>query len=135
MELARGHDQALAHAAVDVDAEDLEAGAAVSATASAGDALTAVEIGFDGAAVDGFETAGGVVDPLDLDAELVADDAGVGEEGLASVVGVPVGAADAGAVDPDHGVAGRGVGRGGSLDQAQVAGGVERDRVHVAVMP
>ena len=113
VQLVDGDRQPFAHAAVDVDAEDLQALAAVGAAATAGDAGAAVEVGLDGAAVADGEVVLeiGRTQREDFDGQLVAEDARVGEEGLVALVGVQVGAADAHAQDADEGLAGTGFGR------------------------
>jgi len=55
VEFAQGDGEDFAHAAIEVDAEDFHVSAAVGLAGAAGDALLAVEIGFDGAVVAGLD--------------------------------------------------------------------------------
>src|SRR5205085_2501004 len=73
VQLVRGNENALAHAAVDVYAEDLEIDTAVAFAAAAGDAAAAIEIRLDGAAVAGAQIGARIIHLVDLDAELVAE--------------------------------------------------------------
>ena len=69
MQFVRGKDHALAHAAVAMDAEDLQCLAAVGAAALAGMAGAAVQVRLDGATVADFEMRDTFTDGEDFDAE------------------------------------------------------------------
>tara|TARA_B100000809_G_scaffold224362_2_gene234462 strand:+ start:897 stop:1202 length:306 start_codon:yes stop_codon:yes gene_type:complete len=88
-----------------MDSEYLQPGAAIGAAIPAGDAIVAVEIGFDGAEVSGAQPRSVLSDLEDLNAELVTENAWVFQEGLAAPVGMQVGAADPYPVNPDEGFA------------------------------
>jgi hypothetical protein len=94
-------DEELLHAAVAVDAEDLQVGAAVASCRAAGDAWLQLRYGSTAQRSPGVWSRRRVVHFENFDAELVAEDARVGEERLLAAVGVPVGAADADAMDAD----------------------------------
>jgi hypothetical protein len=105
MELVRGKDHALAHAAVAMHAEDLQRFAAVGAAALAGVAGAAVEVRLDGAAVADAEMRDAFTDGEDFDAEFMAEDAWELDEGHFAEVAAEVGAADADGADGDEGLA------------------------------
>ena len=99
VELARGDDKLLAHPAVGLDTQHLEGRAAVWLAAPAGDALAAIDVRLDGAAVARSHVCDRGADGQHLDPQLMAEDAGVGKKRLLAVERVDVGAADA---DPPH---------------------------------
>ncbi len=77
--------------------------------------MTAAHIGLDGAAVAHFERRGGMIRPAStgsdlqhFNAQLVAQDAGIGKKGLPAGEGVQIGAADADAADAHQHLARRG---------------------------
>ena len=99
----------LAHAAVHMDAQHLQAGAAVGAADGAGVAVTAVDVGIHGHPVAHLQALGIlgriVGDADDLTTELVADDPGIADQAVGAAEGADVAAADGGAVDLDQGLA------------------------------
>lgn len=96
----------LAHTAVNMHAQHLQAGAAVGPANGAGIAVAAVDIGVHSHAVAHFQALGilsgigGNAD--DLTAELVADDAGIADQTVGAAEGADVTAADGGAVNLDQ---------------------------------
>jgi len=102
VELGRGKEHALAHAAVAMHAEDLQCFAAVGAAALAGVAGAAVEVGLDGATVTDLEMRNAFTDGEDFDAELMPEDARKLDEGHLTEVAAEVGAADADGTDGDE---------------------------------
>lgn len=105
MELVRGQDHALAHAAVAMDAEDLQCFAAVGAVTFAGVTMAAVEVGLDGAAITGCEMSDTRADCEDFDAELMTENARELDEGHFAEIAADVSAADADGTDGDKGFA------------------------------
>ena len=100
VELAQGNLDDLPHPPVHVDAEHFELRAAVGPAPAAGDAPAAFQVGLHGAAVAGLQAHVHRVGRRDqLRAQLVPQDARVGEEGLVAFEGVEVGAADPDAAD------------------------------------
>lgn len=130
MELAGWNNELRPHAAVGVDAEDLEFFAAVRSAAAAGVAGRVVDVGFDGAAVTGFDVGHTVADRQDFDAEFVAENARVRHKRHLAEVSADVGAADADAMDADEGFAGAGRWRLGEVDGSEGFGGFEEESVH-----
>ena len=109
----------IAEAAVDVHAEHPDALAAVRLAAPAGDAVAAGQVGNDGDRLPRpHGTAGRCLH--DLAPELMAHDAGVGQERLLAAEDVEIGAADADTTDADQHFAGSGRGLR-SLHQRQAA--------------
>ena len=96
--------------------------ATVRSAAAAGQAVAAVEVRLHCHLVTNLHTINSRTDSENLGAELVAEDAGILEEGLASAEGVQVGAADADAVDADQGVAGSGIAGFVGVDAIETAG-------------
>ena len=90
MQLVHRDSNRLAHASVDMHAEDLKADAAVRLVASTGDALSAVQVGLDGAKISDADAAflrratGRVTESDDFHAQLVPENPRVAEEGLAA---------------------------------------------------
>ena len=128
--LFRGKQNAIAHPAIGMDSDDAHLRAAIGASAGAGGANAAGHIGVDGAAVAGLK-AGNIVAGADhLDGEFVAQDAGVGEEGLGAFEGMEVRAADSDHEDADQDFTGsRRIGlRGTGVNEA--ARLFESDGVH-----
>jgi hypothetical protein len=99
-EIVFGHADIIGHAAVDVHAEHRQALAAIGLAAPAGDTGAAVEIGDDRDGLAGLEAAAGA-DRVDLAGEFMADDARIFEIGLRPLEYMQVGAANAGAAQPD----------------------------------
>jgi hypothetical protein len=132
VEFARGDGDEGAHAAVDVDAHDLEVGAAIRFAAAAGDALAAVDVGFNGAAVASFEAVrfGAGID--DLDAEFVSADARVIKERLFTGEGVKICTANADTVDAHERFAGGECGLGGVVGGGELARVFEGNLEHLA---
>ena len=95
--------------------------ATIRSAAAAGQAGAAVEVRLHGHLVTNLHTINSRTDSENLGAELVAENAGIFEEGLASAEGVQVGAADADAVDADEGVAGSGIARFVGVDAIETA--------------
>ena len=91
--LGREH-QDVPHAAVHVYAQDVEVRAAVRFAHAAGHAVPAVHVGDDGAQVAGVEVRHVPAGRDDLHPQFVPEDAGVVEEGLRTLEGVQVRAAD-----------------------------------------
>jgi hypothetical protein len=116
VEFSSGDDELRSHAAVGVDAEDLQALAAVGPAVAAGVAGGVVDVGLDGAAIAGLDVGYAVADGEHLDTELVAEDARVRHERHLAEVGADIGAADADAMDANKGVAGAGSGGLGQLN-------------------
>jgi hypothetical protein len=88
-----------------MDSQYLQPGAAIGAASAAGDAVVAVEIRLNGAEIAGTQSCSIFADLEDLNAELMAENAWVFQEGLAAPVGMQVGAADPYPVNPDEGFA------------------------------
>lgn len=135
MELIYGHRDDLPHAAIDMDSEYLQPGAAIGPAGPAGDALVAVEIGFDGAEITGTQARCIFPDLKDLNTELMAENAGIFKEGLAAPVGMQVGTADPDLVNPDQGFALTGPGRGFGFCYQQLSGFLEYNGLHARILP
>ena len=135
MKLVGGHGDDLAHAAVDMHPEHLEAGAAIGALGPAGDAVSAVEVGLDRAEVAGAQTAGALSRFEYLDTELVAEDAGIFEERLAAAVGVQVRSADSYAADPYKGLSFADSGGRLGLGDHQLARLLQDNCLHAGILP
>jgi len=95
MELVGRHLDPFAHAAIDVDAQNPEPRAAVSAAARTRVALTTIQIRLDRATVSRKYVRHVRADVSDLDSELVTKDSGIREERLLASPRVKVRAADA----------------------------------------
>src|SRR5688500_15479339 len=130
VELARRHDEAGAHAAVGVDAEDLEVPAAVAAARAAGVARLAVHVRLDGAAVAGLDVRHALPYRDDLHAQLVARDARVAVKRHLPQVAADVAAADADAVHAHDGVAGPGRRRLVDVNAIEAEGMFQKDGFH-----
>ena len=134
MELAGRNVQPLAHPAVHVHPEHLQPLTAVPASTTAGRALLAVEIRFDGAAVTGPDGRDIGSRLANLNAELVAEDPRIREERLPAAPRVKISAADTDAPDANQGAARRErAGRIG-VDGAQVAGFVQDYGAHAGAL-
>ena len=96
------HEQALAHAAIDVRPEDDERLAGVLEPAPARIARSASDRRSDRGSIAGRQARHGGTDLEHLDRELVPEDAGVAEERLPAAEGVEVRAADPDASDADQ---------------------------------
>lgn len=102
VEIALRYQDALAHSAVDVDAEHLQRRAQqLGLPFRAGDAVAAGEVGIDDdrrprGEVGARRTAG------DRAGQLVTHDTGIGEEGMRALEDVEVGAADSDGTDVDR---------------------------------
>lgn len=107
MQLVRRHGEEVAHPAVGVYAQHLQVHAAVGLAGPTRNAPPAVEAPLDGAAIANLHGCHAVADGDPFDAQLVAEDARVGEIGHLAVEGVDVGAANADAVNAHHGLSGR----------------------------
>lgn len=106
IEMGGRHQESFAHAAIDVDAEDLEAFAAVGFAAETGLAVSTVEVGVDGATVTHLDPAGAIAQGEHFDSQLMAKDARVAKERLAPAVGVEIGATDTNAQHTDESLSG-----------------------------
>jgi hypothetical protein len=91
-----------------MDAEHLEVRAAVGLALAAGDAPPTVQIGLHGAPVSDPQRIAGGAERHDLDAQLMPQNTGIGEEGLFAAIGMQVGAADADAPHSHEGFVGAG---------------------------
>jgi hypothetical protein len=132
VELVGRDDELVPQPALGVDAEDLKLNAAVALAAPAGDAGAAVEVRLDGAAISGLDVHDAGTNFENFDAEFVADEAGIGEEGLAAFEGVDIGTADTDTMDADEGFAGTGGAGGGVVGKGEAAGGFEDESLHMA---
>ena len=121
VQLAGRHEEARPQAAVAMDAERLVLLAAVGVAAAAGVALLAVDVRLDRAAIARPDVGHARADGEHLDAQLVARDARIAEEGHLAEVAADVGAADADPVDADQGLARAGLLRGGDVDAFPVS--------------
>ena len=92
------------------------------AIVAAGMALLAVHVGLDGAAVAGADVGDAGADGEDFDAEFVAGDARVAEEGHLAEIPANIGPADSDPMNADQGLAGAGTGRLRNGDRAEAAG-------------
>ncbi len=91
MQFSGRKEERFAHPAVGVDADHLHFRAAIGPVAAAGDAGLAVHVGFDGAAIADFEIQVrgiGARAARISTTQFVAEDTGVGEEGLFAAEGV-----------------------------------------------
>ena len=128
VEIGRGHDDLLGHAAVAMDADDLEALAAIGVALAAGGALVAGQVGVDDHRIAGLELRAAV--RIEHDAgELVAHDPRIFEEGVVALEDVVVGAADADVADADADPAGLQHGWI-DVDKGELAGGGAGDGFH-----
>jgi hypothetical protein len=131
MELARRERENRPHPAVGVDAQNLYIGATVGLAPAARDAFAAIDIGFDRAAVAGFEPVR-IVARLDhFDGKLVPEHPRVTEEGLAAGKRMQVGPAYADTVDAHEGVAGL-ANRFSRIHGGKFSGLFENDLEHVS---
>jgi hypothetical protein len=130
VQLARGDGEEWPQAAVAVDTERLMVLAAIGVTALAGVALLAIDVRLHRAAIAGLDVRDIGADLDDLDAELVAGDARLAEEGHLAEVAAEVGAADADAMDADDRVAGAGTRRLRHIDAAKLLRLLELDGFH-----
>ena len=89
-----GERQDVPHAAVHVDAQDVQVRAAVRLAHAAGHAVAAVHVGHDGALVAGMDLVHVPARRDDFHAQFVPEDAGIVEKGLRALVGMEVRAAD-----------------------------------------
>ena len=135
MKLAGGNGDDLAHAAVDMHPEHLEADAAIGALGPAGDAVSAVEVGLDRAEVAGAQAVGTLACFEYLDTEFVAEDTGVFEERLAAAVGVQIRSADSYAADPYKGLSFADSGGRLGLGDHQLARFLQDNRLHAGILP
>ena len=83
----------------------LELDATVRTAPAAGDATTTIPIGFNGTTVARFQARIVRRQRHDFDAQFMPENARIGKVGLVTLEGVNVGAADANATDPHHGLA------------------------------
>ena len=134
MELARGHLDELPHPPVHVDAEDLEPCAAVAPAAPAGDAPSAFHVGLEGAAVAGPQARATRGRLEQLHAQLVAEDARVGEKRLVALDRVEIGAADADPPDADQGLLGSERPRRRTVGGDEPARLLEHDLLHARLV-
>ncbi len=130
VEFASGEEEEFGEAAVAHYAEGLVRFAAIGEAASAGVAGLAIDVRLDGAVHSGGDVGDMGADGEDFDAEFVAGDAGVGEEGHFAEVPCVIGATDADAVDANEGLVGGGWRGGGEGEGAEGERGVERDGFH-----
>ena len=107
MEPLDRHGHQAAHAAVGVDAEDLEILAAVVSSQPAHAAAAAAQVRLNGAAVAAMQAVAAGRHVEDFRAQLMAEDSGIAEKRLLAIEGVQIGAADADAVDAHQGFTGR----------------------------
>ena len=135
VELPRRQQELRAQAAVAVDAQDLQLLAAVRVAAAAGVAVGIINIRLHGAAVAGLDVGDALADGDDLDAQLVAGDARVAEEGHLAEVAAEVRPADADPVDAHQGLAGSGRGGLGGVDEGEVLGGLQEQGFHGCAAP
>jgi purine-nucleoside phosphorylase len=108
IEVRCGYQEALAHAAVNVNAEHLEGLAAVRLAAPAGLTGATVEIGIHGATVANVDACGALAQRDYLNGEFMPEDPGIAEERLTAAVSVQIGTADSDAEDADESLAGGG---------------------------
>src|SRR5436305_7686418 len=92
--LRREHDQ-ITHPAVDVDPDDTHSRAAVRTAAEAGGTLATGDVRIDGATIARGKPVDAVAGFHHFDAQFVAQDARIAEEGLRPFEGMQVRAADA----------------------------------------
>ena len=113
VQLRRGNADERPHASIDVNAKNLKALAAVRFSPQTGDALAAIEIGFDRATVADGKAAGVLAHGNNLDAEFVAENPRIFKKRLPAMKCVEVGPTNADAVHSDDCVpgSGRGLGR------------------------
>jgi hypothetical protein len=115
-----------------VDAQHLQAHAAVGFATAASDAAGAIEIRFDRAAVAPFEVFGRTTHRNHLDAKLVTKYSRIAEKRLSSTEGMDVGAADADAVNAHQRFVGLDRCRGPfCAQQGEAAGFFKADRFHI----
>jgi len=91
-----------------VNANDLDAGAAVGGTFERGAGVGVVEVGLERALIAGFEVGDSIADRDHFESEFVSRSAGVGEEGEFTKVAREVGAADSHTMGADEGFTGSG---------------------------
>ncbi|MEY3459896.1 MAG: hypothetical protein RL215_3053 [Planctomycetota bacterium] len=130
MEFIGADEEAFAETAIHHDSDDIQRSAAVAVAAAAGVALSAVHVGFNAAAVAGFEVVDLWSDFEDFDTELMAGDAWVAEERELSKVTAQIGPADAHAMGAYEDFTGAWWGRVGDVDELEVAGFFESNGFH-----
>src|SRR5436190_17745296 len=111
MELVGADEEALAHAAVDHDADHLEGGAAIARALAARDAVTTIHVRLNGAAVAWLNVHDVRTHLEDFDAQLVTRNPRILEERHLAEVAADIRAADADAMHADQGFAGARRGR------------------------
>src|SRR4029077_9258871 len=99
MQLAGGHYNGLAHSAVGVDSQYLQANATVGFAGTAGDAMATVKIRLHRALVARMHVFRRTAHRCDLHAKLVTENPRVAKKRLVSVEGVDIGPTDA---NPTH---------------------------------
>jgi hypothetical protein len=108
MQLARGQNEAVAQTAFGVDAEYLQALAAVALAAFAGNAMFAVQVRLHGAAVANRNVRYALTDGEYFDAELVTNQTRIRKKRLSSGKGVNIRAANPDAMNAHKGFSGAG---------------------------
>ncbi len=117
VELAGGNDPVcLTKSTGAVNADDLDAGAAIGGSFLGGAGIGIVDVGFKGAFVAGLDVGDAFADGDDFESEFVSRGAGVGEEREFSEVTGEIGAADAHAMGANEGLTGAGCGGIGKVD-------------------
>src|ERR1044071_1515488 len=130
MQFAGGQDHALAQAAVAHHPKRSMVLATVGMASTAGVTLLAVEVWLDGATIARFHLAHALADGEDLDAEFVAGDARVAEEGHLAQVTAVVRAADADPMNAQERFTRSGRRRFGRVNQAEALRFFELDGLH-----
>ena len=102
MQFTTRNDKGLAHSAISVDSQHLQAHAAVGFATAAGNAVTTIEVRFDRAAVARVHILRQAAHRDDLYAKFVTENSRVTKKRLVSVEGVDIGAADADAAHPNQ---------------------------------
>jgi hypothetical protein len=130
MKLGGRHQKTLSHATVEMDAKHLHVAAAVRSPLPTGKAGTTVQIGLDTALVAHADIRHTRPDRQNLDAEFVAQDPGIVEEGLATMEGMVISPAEADAMHTDQSLTCPwGVGFG-HIEHCETAGFVQNNGVH-----
>lgn len=125
----------LPHAAIYMDSEHLQAGAAIGTIGPAGDAVSAVEVRLDRAQLASLQLTGASAWIDNLDAQLVSEDPGIFKKRLAPTIGVEVCSADSDAPDLYQHVISSRLDWRFRLGHQQLAGFFKHDRLHAGILP
>jgi hypothetical protein len=106
MQFGCRYDDRLAHPAVDMHAENLQVGAAIRFVVPTGNALSAIQVRFNGTMATDSNAMHVRVDLENFHAQFVAEDSRVSEKRLPTTIRMQVRPTDTNPRDPHHGLTG-----------------------------